>query len=78
MTQRRRPRIRNAKLLAEMATQGFNNTALASRAGLAPATLSQALNLRVEPSPATVAALCAVLRRSPAQLGLAVREVRDE
>ena len=68
----RRPRIRNAQLLAAMAEQAVNSLALAKSTGIAPSTISQALNLRVQPSPETIAKICAALKRTPAQLGLEV------
>ena len=49
----RKPRIRNAALLAAMATAGHNNRTLAKACDLARPTISEILNRRVEPKPIT-------------------------
>ena len=54
-------RIRNARLLAAMASAGHNTRSLSVKAGVCEATISEVLNLRVNPTAETRRKLAAAL-----------------
>lgn len=60
----RKPRIRNARLVAAIASHGFTNRSLAAATGLCEATLSKIINYRVEPAPETRRRIASALASS--------------
>ena len=65
-----RRRRKNPHLVAAMAAAGLTGRLLAEQTGLHPATISQAINQRVDPTPDTARRIARALNSTPADLGL--------
>lgn len=64
-------RPKNVALVAAIASSGLTGRAIASTAGIHPATLSRIICYRCKPEPETIRALCRALKCQPAAIGLA-------
>ncbi|NQT18503.1 MAG: helix-turn-helix transcriptional regulator [Planctomycetes bacterium] len=68
-----RARSKNSRLVAQLARRCVTQRQVARVAGLHQNTVSQIVNNRTDPTPATAQAIAAALHTTPARLGLGAK-----